>query len=142
MADWRARLAVAAVGAVVLCAGAGPAKAGLLGDPRPHAAQSLQQPAPPADPGYAVAAYPLRWCVQGATVTLVFSAVLSAPAVVTGFGAPLGAAEMATAAGTGCLFGVAWGATLTSVQWMGNQVLWLFSMDSPPPHIISIAAEG
>lgn len=145
MADWRAPLAVAAVGAVALLTGAAPARAGLLVDPRAygHGAQQTpqqQQPAPPADPGYAVAAYPLRWCVQGATVTMVFSAVLSAPAVVTGIGAPLGAAEIATAAGTGCLFGVAWGATLTSVQWVGSQVLWLFSVDPPPPRIMAVQA--
>lgn len=141
MADWRARLAVAAVVAAI-GAGTGPARAGLLGDPRPFGAQAPQQPAPQTDPGYVVAAYPLRWCVQGATVTMVFSAVLSTPAMVTGIGAPLGAAELAAAAGTGCLFGVAWGATLTSVQWMGNQVLWLFSAEPNPPHYIAIAAKG
>lgn len=141
MADWRAGLAVVALGAAAVCAGPAPARAGLLGE-AVHRPLLDQKPLPAVDSDPSLVAYPLRWCVQGATVTLVFSAVLSAPAVVTGLGAPLGAVELATAAGTGCAFGVAWGATLTGMQWVGNQVLWLYAGEGPAPRLVAISAGG
>lgn len=85
----------------------------------------------------------LGWCVRGATITLAVTVAFAAPALASGAGIPIGASELAAAAGGGCVFGVAWSATSTSLRWAADRAGEAWSATPatmPPARGIAIAA--
>lgn len=79
------------------------------------------------------------WCVQGAVLTVAFTLAVSAPAVASGVLPILTGAEIASLAGSGCGFGVVWGATVNGIRWLAGQVTG--APPSRPSGIITTKAD-
>ncbi|MGQ9370783.1 hypothetical protein [Azospirillum sp. ST 5-10] len=72
------------------------------------------------------------WCARGALFSTVFAVGFAVPAIASGAAAPLGAAELAATAGTGCGFSILWGSAISSAVWAARTYFIEPSLAIPP----------
>ncbi|WP_029007016.1 hypothetical protein [Azospirillum halopraeferens] len=63
------------------------------------------------------------WCARGAVMSTLFTVAFAVPAMASGVGVPLATTELAAAAGSGCGFGVVWGAAMSGAVWAARTYL-------------------